>query len=507
MKWMLGGLALLAQVLGAPAQAEWRQARTDHFTLTIDDTEQGARDFASKLERFDAALRQLYGVADDADQHARPLSIYAMKLDAFNAACGCPNTLGYYRQRVEGSFILVAHVPEIDRKTKIGWWSSETLLRHEYSHHFMYANFPIAYPYWFQEGFAEFNANASYEADNSVIIGYPANYRAAGLKNGSRLSARQLFDPFIYGFPADRDLMYGHGWLLTNYLMLKPQRSEQLATYLVAMNKGQPSLAAAEGAFGNLKTLDAELDVYQRGQLGAPLRIPPAPRPIAVSVSTLSPGQARMLPVHALVMNGVGSGYAFGVALRAAQIAKRFPADAVVQAQWADAEFLAGRLDQADHAADEALKLDPGLLDALDRKGRIAIRKASDAKSADAAVWSAARGWFLKANRVNPDAVMPLYLYYASFVSAKAKPTAGALKGLMRAAVLAPESVEVRTALAREMLISGDTGAARSLLQPLAFAPHQQGKTNLSRDIVDLIDAGKFEDAKAAMLKTGDQTN
>ncbi len=71
--------------------------------------------------------------------------------------------LGYYRPRVEGSFIVSLHMPEMDRKTKTGWWSSQTLLLHEYSHHFAYSSFPIAYPYWFSEGFAEFNANASFE--------------------------------------------------------------------------------------------------------------------------------------------------------------------------------------------------------------------------------------------------------------------------------------------------------------------------------------------------------
>ena len=59
------------------ANATWYEARTDHFVLTIDDTQENARSFAERLERFDAALRRLYAVKDDPDQHLRPLAVYA----------------------------------------------------------------------------------------------------------------------------------------------------------------------------------------------------------------------------------------------------------------------------------------------------------------------------------------------------------------------------------------------------------------------------------------------
>ncbi len=491
--------AMLVLAMASPAQAEWRQARTDHFVLTINDTEQGARDFATRLEGFDAAMRRLYGVPDDPDQHARPIAIYAFDADLFNETCGCPGVLGYYRPRVEGSFIVSLHMPEMDRKTKTGWWSSQTLLLHEYSHHFAYSSFPIAYPYWFSEGFAEFNANASFEPDGSIIIGYPANYRGEALKEGRPLSPKQLFDPHQYGFGERIDMLYGRGWLLTHFLMLSPARKPQLAAYLDAMNKGTMSLPAAEQSFGDLKKLNADLDAYAKGKLQAPLRISPPPTPLKVTVTDLSPGQAAMLPVHTLVIRGIAEGYRKGIAMRAAKIAERYPDDAIVQAQWAEAEYLAGRLDRADAAADAALKLQPDLVDALVRKGQVAVRRTLETKANDPAAWTAARGWFLKANRADPNAVMPLYLYYASFGAADAKPSAAAVKALMRAEVLAPEAKIVRAALARQMLIDGDTAGARFLLQPIAFAPHLARKENVMRQIVDMIDAGKIQEAKAAM--------
>jgi hypothetical protein len=51
------------------------------------------------------------------------------------------------------------------------------------------------------------------------------------------------------------------------------------------------------------------------------------------------------------------------------------------------------------------------------------------------------------------------------------------------------------------MLLDGDSASARFLLQPIAFAPHRPRDKNIPREIVDLIDAGKIAEAKAAMTK------
>ena len=140
----------------------------------------------------------------------------------------------------------------------------------------MFSNFPVAYPLWFSEGFAEFNANTSFEADGSMIVGYPANYRADGLTTDMRVSLRQLLDPEHAGYPDDVSLIYSRGWLLTHMLILRQDRAGQLNAFLAAMNRGVSSMEAASQTFGDLKKLDTELDLYRRGKLAAPLRIPPA---------------------------------------------------------------------------------------------------------------------------------------------------------------------------------------------------------------------------------------
>ena len=484
----------------SPANAEWRQARSDHFVLTIDDSEDGAREFAARLERFDAALRILYNVPDDADQRLRPITIYALKNDLFYSACGCPGTIGVTYPRVEGSFILSLHMPTVDRKAKLGGWSSQAVLLHEYTHHFVFANFPVAYPFWFQEGFAEFNANATFEKDGSLIIGYAANYRAAGLLSGTKPSMKRLFDPNQYGFGDDPDQIYGRGWLLTHYLMLKPERRGQLSNYLKAMNTGVPSLKAAEQAFGDFRKLDNELDAYRRGPLLAPIRVPVS-KPISVQVTLMSPGQAAILPFYTSMRVGIAKGYQLTVVAPAEGVARRYPDDAVVAAELSEIEYLAGRLDRADDAADRALAIDPKSGSALVRKGMIALARGKQAKASDPAIWTAARSWLLKANRLDSNDVMPLYFYYMSFVAAKAKPTPGAVKGLMRAAVLAPESDAISMTLAKQLLSDGDATGARRMLQPIAFTPHRRSAKNIPLDALQLIDAGKIEAAKALLTR------
>jgi len=494
---LIVALATLAMVT-APAKAEWRQVRTEHFILSIDDTEDNARGYAIRLEKFDAALRLLYGVKENPDQALRPITIYALREDLFNRACVyCPGVLGYYNPDAERSFIVSLHSPDADRKTKGRQSSSQVVLLHEYSHHFMYSNFPVAYPMWFSEGFAEFNANTTFGDDGSLTIGHPASYRTEGLGRDIRVPLKQLFDPGRNGYPDDVSLLYSRGWLLTHLLLLRPSHKGQLDKYLTGINRGEPSMAAAAKAFGDLKALDTELDLYRRGKLEAPLLISP-PKPVTATVTTMPPGQAALMPTY-IAIRRTAKDYRLGLAIQAEGIAKKYPDDALLQAQVAEMEFKAGRTDRADQAADRALAIQADLEPALVMKGRVAVSRAALANTTDPKVWSAARGWYLKANKSNPNAVMPLYLFYASFVAAKVKPTPSAVKALLRAAVLAPESNGIRLAVARQALADGDGPTAARALQALAYAPHLARDKNVPLDALNLIVAGKLDEARTLL--------
>jgi hypothetical protein len=486
---------LVLAMMSQSASAEWFKVQTDHFILTIEDSRENAVSYAKRLERFDAALRRLYGVEDDPDHPVRPTSIYLLKADLFMAACRCPGTLGHYGSRVSGPIIFSMQMPKSDAKMKVGSWSSQTVLLHEYTHYFAMAHFPIAYPYWFTEGFAEFNASVAFADDGSITFGYPANYRADALKLGG-IGMRGLLAPERFGFKGYTDIYYARGWLLTNYMMLNNNRRSQLGTYLAALNSGDDSLKAGEKAFGDLKQLDDELDRYMAGTLLPPLKVPPSDRPIDVTVTALTPGQAAMIKPYTTYLNGVDRLYRTPVALSGKKVADKYPDDPVVQIEASEMLLFGERYDEADGVLDLASAHGGDEAEIAYRKGLVASARALKSESKDAATWKAVRAWFLKANRANPDHVMPLFLYYTSFISAKQTPSPDAVKALMRAHVLAPGSAPIRYALALRTLLDGDSATARALLQPLAFAPHARIDENFERELIALIDAGKIEEAK-----------
>ena len=213
----------------------------------------------------------------------------------------------------------------------------------------------------------------------------------------------------------------------------------------------------------------------------------------------MPPGQAALLTSY-IPMSKLYTQYRMGYAMEAEGIAKRYPDDAILQAQVAEMEYIAQRLDKADAAADRALALKSDLISALVTKGRVAVSRASIANATDPKVWAAARAWYLKANRIDPNSVMPLYMYHASYVAAKEKPTPGAVKALERASVLAPESEDIRMALALQALADGDGAMATQALRAIAYSPHGMRSKNLPLQALALIEQGKLDEARTLLL-------
>lgn len=448
------------------------------------------------------ALRQLYGIADDPERYNRPVTIYALEQGPFMVACGCgPGLLGWYSTPLDSPTItVVTKEDEKDRHRQVGYLNSQALLLHEYSHHFMMTNAPSAYPYWYVEGFAEFNANTTFEDDGSILIGYPASYRGRSLMTDSRIPMRKLLAPEIYGFGNNVDQTYGRAWLITHYLMVRPERSGQLARYLAKMASGASSLDAAKEVFGDLKTFDKELDRYIRADM-TPLRIPAATASPEIRIRPMSQGEEEALMTWLAARRGISRGYNRSIGEAAEKTAAKYPDDLRVQVMAAEVGLLADRLDPADEAADRALALDGKSSKALLLKGRIATARALDASPEDKSGWAAGRPWFVKANRAEPNAAEPFYRYYTSFLFSGEQPSESAVTGLARAGVLAPESDAITMALVREDLRKGNVASARRLLIPLASSAHDRNEDNPPARIVALLDAGKVDDASAAVDK------
>jgi len=490
-------LAAAAWMAATPAAAAWHQATSRHFVVYADAAEREVRATAVRLERFDAAMRRLHQVPAEPAQPANRVTVYVVNggPSAIERLYGAGGRYvgGFYLPRSTGS---VAFTP---RRMGTGGndLTADIVLFHEYAHHFLLGNYAGAYPAWFSEGYAEFVSTTTFEKDGSVMLGRAAQHRAAGLFGTARLPAEAMFAPA--GRPLDdrqRELLYGRGWLLTHMCLTNAARRTQFSAYLHALNDGRPSLDAARAAFGDLKTLDRDLDTYLGRSLQA-FRIPvPTPPDADIAVRPLDPGERALIDLRIVSERGVDRAAGQALFARAAPIAARFPADAGAQGWFAEMAFDAGRDAEAEGAADRAIAADPRSAQALLYKARVHMRRAAEAKNP--AAWKEARSWIIRANRLAPDEAEPLVLYHASFVAAGETPTRSAAAGLFRAMELVPQDPDLRFTVARQALVDGRADDARLALRPLAYDPHA-GADNLAMQLLRLLGGGDTGPALARM--------
>ncbi|MBA3676881.1 MAG: hypothetical protein H0W74_05690 [Sphingosinicella sp.] len=211
------------------AQAEWLEASTDHFMIYSEQKEPALREFATRLERYDKAMRNIQRVADQTLGAADRLTVYAVrdlatvqKLFGEGASNRGYSIAGFYMPRATGS---VAITPRRTGPASKFDMDAEIVLLHEYAHHFMMTNFTGAFPAWFIEGFAEFYSTAKFDENGGVGIGTPALHRAYGLVLGDPIPIQRLVTHSSRDLsPEQREALYGRGWLLTHFLTFEPAR-------------------------------------------------------------------------------------------------------------------------------------------------------------------------------------------------------------------------------------------------------------------------------------------
>ncbi|WP_375286977.1 hypothetical protein [Sphingomonas sp.] len=455
-------------LLAPPAAAEWMRAETPHFVVYEEASAAEVRKLAVDLERFDGFVRLFHAMRDAEGARSNKVTVYVVSdVGAVQRLCGkCANVAGFYDGRASGS---VAFTPRRTAGGYDGAMRAQTILFHEYAHHFLLGNYAVAYPAWFSEGYAEFVSTMTIK--DKVTIGVAAQHRGRGLFTGPEMPATMLFDPGSRRklSPEQMDVLYGRGWLMTHWIMFDEARRAKFKRYLDLLNSGTPSLKAATEAFGDLKELDRTLNRYVRQSRipGMVLDLSMVPEPV-VQVAALSPGAEAMIPFRLVSTRGVNRETAASLYRKAAAVAPRFPNDPVVQGWFAEIAFDAGEHAAADAAADRAIAADPRSAQALIYKALVAMAQAEK----DPEKWKAARSLIIRANRLDPDYAYPLVLFYASFEREGRPPVASAVAGLHRALELVPQDDGVRFLAARQLIRDGDLKAARKALGPLAYNPH-----------------------------------
>jgi hypothetical protein len=247
-------------VLTAPARAAWKEATSDNFIVYSDGREAELVSFTQRVEKFDQVLRIMSGLK----QPPTPVKVRIYLVSGDNVVRELDPRhrplAGLYTSRIDGGVAIV----DRDRARSEFASDGETVLYHEYSHHFMAQYFPSAYPVWYQEGFAEYFASTAFHKDGSIDVGRIEMSRLPALYAEPWLSTQQLMNDTLDHLPVkDWAHFYAQGWLLTHYLFHNPTRHAQFKQYLVLRAQGVPHAEALQKTFDlNDEQLGAELHTY-----------------------------------------------------------------------------------------------------------------------------------------------------------------------------------------------------------------------------------------------------
>ncbi|MEY4555233.1 MAG: hypothetical protein RL093_352 [Pseudomonadota bacterium] len=260
---LLAAVVLAATLFAAaPARAEWRKAETEHFIIYGDVSERILRTYATKIERFDALLRTYYPIQSD-------VQIPKLEIYLADGARDMRRILPDGSESIAGFYS--ADSGRIYTVTNISNPEALSTLFHEYAHHFMFQMSAEAYPSWFVEGFAEYYSTVVMEPEKIEVgredRGRMMLFTQLGTNEWapladvlkwriSRSGRARIFD------------YYAQAWALTHYLMSAPERQRMLSQYLNAVIRGADPITAMETATGRTSIeLQNDFRRYFRGRI------------------------------------------------------------------------------------------------------------------------------------------------------------------------------------------------------------------------------------------------
>ena len=478
-------------LVAATAKADWLEASSDHFVIYGDQSERDVGEFAERLELFHSAMAYLFAKPQTKPGPSNRVTIFVVSnASKVRKVTGAQNRflIGAYNP---GAGSSVAVIPRLGR-TKHNGMSGETVLHHEYAHHFMIAGLTArAFPRWFTEGFAEFFAGVRFREDGSIVVGVPASHRTDELVYAAKLPIRVLltFDGGARDATTRYDAFYGQSWVLFHYLQMSPERKGQLSGYQRQLASGRSTLEAAESAFGDLDQLGKDLEVYMKSRRLSAMVVDASVLTIGpITTRKLRPGESEMMPVMMESKVGVTEEEARSLVPEARKVAALYPNDAAVLAALAEVEFDAGNDDAAIAAADRAVAIDPKNINAHIQKGYALAHKVETGALPKEA-WADVRRQFIAANGVENDHPIPLMQFYLTYAKQGEKPTKNAIDGLEWALQLAPFDAALRWFVVQQMISDERYKDAALTLGPLAYSPHPGKHTDAALQLLKEVEA------------------
>lgn len=460
-------LAMVVLALPGSARAEWRKATTDRFVIYSEGSEADLRERTERLHRFDRLIRAPFGLS--LDPPARRLNVILSngRRGMEEVWPGVPQNAGGYYSSTEHD--IYANLPR---------QGNEDILLHEYVHHVMRQNFPVAAPAWFTEGVANYYMTARVD-ERETRVGYRDDNRVAVMNRFSWMPLETMLTR--RALSANREQMavfYAQSWLLTHYLLSDPTRLKQLEAYLAAVAGGAGSLEAVQPAFGMTpRELEAALRRYRAGTMPyAVYPTPPAP-PVEMRIERLPPSADTLFPLYIRLnypQRGPDNAEVLG---RVRREAARWPDDRLARMTLAKAEYQLGDAAASEAALTAVLTADPADEEALRWMAKLRMRAADAASAANDLetrdrLQRQARAFLGRAMNADPDDYRIYLALGRSRRIAAGYPDDNDLATWALAAQLAPQVAAVRWEAAEAFSRAGRNETAIALLIPLANDPH-----------------------------------
>jgi tetratricopeptide (TPR) repeat protein len=222
------------KVAGVPI-ADWLEIEGPHFRLYGRSDKRSVVGLAKRVVSFIEVARAITTIERFAPRI--PIRIIVFDDQAYAELWG-HGTGGYMHPGPERFSLLVRG-------------DNVQFLLHEYTHYLIH-NQGLAYPRWFDEGFAELLATARFRED-LAFIGAPPPNRIQTLRSGAKLLPLRL----VLGaraYPESIAMFYAQSWLLTHYLHTshafgEPKLLDSMQDYLELLHRGIPWAIAFERAF------------------------------------------------------------------------------------------------------------------------------------------------------------------------------------------------------------------------------------------------------------------
>jgi hypothetical protein len=256
---------LAAMVAGARERpANWIEVHSPGFTVVSNSSEKQGRRIAAQFERMRAIFQQAYPQLGD-DAEAPVLVLAVRNNDEFRKL----QPRAYLAKKslpLHGMFVRASGKDYILMRLDSQAGNPYPLVYHEYTHVFLREG-EERIPLWLNEGLAEFYQSTEIY-DRDVLLGEPNQQHLMLLRQEELLPLPTLFtvdetSPY-YLEEKKGALFYAECWALTHYLTLKDNgdKTSKVPQYINLVNEGIDPITAAARAFGDLRKLQRNLELY-----------------------------------------------------------------------------------------------------------------------------------------------------------------------------------------------------------------------------------------------------